>query len=102
MQKETIIVSLGGSLVAPNEIDTAFLKFILRGSIIRIANENARIILGQRKTFVAFSLAIRIPGSTAFDPSSSRQARGSREQAEGSSPKSGGTTHTRRSKKRHI
>jgi uridylate kinase len=26
MQKETIIISLGGSLVAPNEIDTGFLK----------------------------------------------------------------------------
>ncbi len=37
MSRETIIVSLGGSLVAPQEIDTAFLK-VFKKSIIKYLN----------------------------------------------------------------
>src|SRR3990167_8094165 len=38
MAKENIIISLGGSLVAPNEIDTAFLK-VFRNAVKKHLND---------------------------------------------------------------
>src|SRR3989344_2787899 len=51
MVKENIIISLGGSLVAPNDIDVGFLKNF-RHSIIKYLNPNPSTPLRARRFFI--------------------------------------------------
>ena len=49
MAKENIIISLGGSLVAPNEIDTAFLKVFKKSIMKNLNSKRFFIFVGGGK-----------------------------------------------------
>src|SRR3989338_8357555 len=51
MPKETIIISLGGSLVAPNDIDTGFLK-IFKKTVVKFLDSPSTPLRSGNKFFI--------------------------------------------------
>ncbi len=58
MSKENIIVSLGGSLVAPNEIDTAFLETFKKAVMKNLNTKRFFIFVGGGKVCRAYQSAL--------------------------------------------
>src|SRR3989344_746685 len=58
MPKETIIISLGGSLVAPNDIDTGFLKVFKKTVVKFLDSKKFFIIVGGGKIWRNYQKAL--------------------------------------------
>jgi uridylate kinase len=67
MKKETIIISLGGSLMAPDEIDVSFLKSFKTSIKKHLNNKRFFIIVGGGKVARVYQKALLEFGSKSVD-----------------------------------